>query len=327
MSDDINALFEQLLEFKWNDIGFPTSKFSVRLRHDLAQHKYPGKDGANIEATGRAPLQITATIPFLNGAVPGKGESWQPGLYPFQYRKFITAVSLGDTGVLQHPEFDQIPCKVDSCETIWDATRRDGVIVECTWLETIEPGDDGLVAVGSSPIAQVLLGAIDLDAQIRDASPPFPTLPVYEPDFAAGMRSLTAASDQISLAGKRVSGKIAAFVYRLNALETSIDNAQATPKATVKDIISPDATRAARDVLFWPVRHKMEALRAGLTDLKQVLGTNGRPVRVYVTQVPMTLAAIAQSVGAPIDEVLQLNTIAALGVTIEPRTPIRYYAA
>ncbi len=325
-AEDINALFEQLLEFKWKDISFPTSKFALRLRHDLAQHKYPGKDGANVEETGRAPYQFTASIPFLNGAVPGKGETWGI-LYPTQYRQFMTVAAKGTTGVLQHPEFGEVSCKLESCETQWDATRRDGVIVECVWIETILAGDDvDLVNSRPSPISGVLLGALDLDAQISTITPPLPVLPAYRPDFAALMRGITSFTDQISLASQRGLGQVDAINYRLNTLQASIQKAGAIPATTVKAIINPPTNGAALRALTWPMMNTIESFRASNADLKLVLGTNGRPIRIYVTQIDTTLAAIAQNVGAQVSDVIALNPGACEDVVVEARTPIRYYA-
>ena len=325
MADDINTLFEQLIEFKWKAIGVPTSKFALRLRHDLAQHKYPGKDGANVEETGRAPYQITATIPFLNGIVPGKGETWGV-LYPTTYRTFMTAAAKGTTGVLQHPEFGEISCKLESCETVWSADRRDGVIVECTWIETIDADVEAdFVNSRPSPVASVLLGALDLDAQLGTVTPPFPTQPVYKPDFAALMRSITAVTDQVTLASQRGLGQFNAVAYRLNTLQASITNAQAAVATTVKASIAPDTTGAAKRALLWPMINTIEQLRSASVDIKKTLGTNGRHIKTYVTPVPMTLAAVAQSVGAPVSDVIALNPTACGAPTVEARTSIRYY--
>ncbi len=329
MSDDVNTLFEQLLQFQWKGVGVPTSKFSMSLRHDLVQHKYPGKDGANIEDTGRAPYHFTASIPFLNGAVPGRGETWGV-LYPTQYRQFMAVAAEGATGSLIHPEFGPVWCKLESCETVWSAERRDGVVVECSWLETMPPGEDGntdLVNARPSPVSSVLLGALDLDAQLGAVTPPFPNRPVYTPDFAASMRSLTAVSDQLTLASSRGLGSLGAITYRLNTLQTSIEGAQAVPAKTVKELISPDTTADARRALLWPMKNTIEGFRSALNDVKKVLGTTGKAVKTYVTPLDMTLAAIAQNVGAPVSDLIALNSSACADVLVPRLTSIRYYAA
>lgn len=329
MADDSNTLFEQLLQYAWKGVPFPTSKFTMSLRHDLVQHKYPGKDGANVEDTGRAPFHFTASIPFLNGTVPGKGETWDIP-YPTQYRKFMSVSAEGATGVMVHPEFGPVFCKLDSCETVWSAERRDGVMVECSWIETVPPGEvdkPDFVNARPSPVSSILLGALDLDAQIRTASPPFPSLPAYKPDFSSFMRSLTAISDQVSLASSRGLGSIGGVLYRLNTLQNSIENAQSAPATTVRGIISPDTTGAAKRALLWPLRNTLEQLRGAAIDISKVLGANGKPVKVFITQIEMTLANIAQNLGAPVGDLITLNPSACAAPIVPRATSIRYYAA
>lgn len=321
---DVNSLFDQLIEFAWKGVSVPTSKFTFRLRHDLAQHKYPGRDGADIESTGRSPYQITASIPFLNNIVPGKSEKWGI-LYPTQYRQFISVSAVGTTGVLQHPEFDQIACRLESCETVWAADRRDGVMVECSWLETLENNDAMTTAMSPSPVSAVLLGALDLDAHLGAVKPPFPKTPVYTPDFAATMRSITAVTDQVSLLSKRAAGRVAAIQYRLDTMQNSITTAQTDVATTVKGILNPD-NGATKRALLWPINNTIEQMRGAANDLQKVLVVKNKTIRTYLTQVPMTLASVAQQVGADVNDVIALNPDACATPTVEAMTKIRYYA-
>ena len=323
-----NALFEQLLQLQWKGVPFPTSQFSLELRHDLARHKYPDRDGENIEETGRAALQFTASIPFLNGATPGKGETWGI-LYPTGWRLFMDVAKEGATGSLIHPELGPIWAKLEQCRTTWTADRRDGVVVECTWLETVPSGEanSGFLAGRPSPIAEVLLSALDLDAQLGTVTPPFPTLPVYKPDFASTMRSLTSVTDQISLASQRGVGQLGAIQYRVNALQTSIENVQASPATTVKAVLAlaQQNAKLAQSVLLWPIRNSLEQMRSAANDLKQVIGTTGKPVKTYVTQIDMSLGAIAQNLGVTIGDVIALNPQACSSAVVKALTSIRYY--
>ncbi len=326
--EDVNSLFEQLLEFKWKGVPFPTSGFTLDLRHDLAHHKYPERDGENIEATGRAALHFTASIPFLNGIVPGKTETWGI-LYPTGYRAFMEVAKEGSTGLLVHPEFGPISAKLEGCRSTWSgAQHRDGVMVECTWVETFPEGatNSGFLQGQASPISAVLLGALDLDAHLGTITPPFPKLPIYKPDFAAFMRSITAVTDQIGLASQRGAGRIGAVLYRLDALETSINVVAASPKTTAKNILSPITTAQATSCLLWPIRRSIDLVRGASHDLNQVLGTNGRRIKVFRPPIDMTLAAAAQNIRVSVAEVLTLNPEASAQVFVRAMTPIRYYA-
>lgn len=324
-TSDVNSLFAQLLEYQWKGVSFPTTSFMLTLRHDLAQHRYGDRDGANIESTGRAPLQFDASIPFLNGAVPGRGETWGI-LYPTQYRKFIEVASVGSTGVLQHPEFGEVPCKLEGCRTVWSAERRDGVVVECTWLETIQDNDRSF-ALEPSPVGEALLSATDLDGQIQQITPAFPTQPQFQPSFAQTLRSITAVSDQIGLLAQRQAGQIGAVQYRLNVLQQSIDNIVPQQPTTVKQTLFPDQTLKARACLNWPMRGTIEQMRAAVSDLRQVLGATGRPVLLYVVPIDMTLAAIAQNTKNDVRDIIKLNPQACRAPYVRALSTVRAYAA
>lgn len=88
-----NDVFSKDLGFSWRAISVPLANIRIRLRQDLAEHKFSEKDGAEMEPTGRAPIEFTARIPFLNGAIPGSNEAWDPGtLYPGVLQKFLVAM-------------------------------------------------------------------------------------------------------------------------------------------------------------------------------------------------------------------------------------------
>ena len=105
---DASQLFASLLEFRWRDVSFPTTEFTTELRQDLAIHKLVDRDGAFVEGTGRAPLQITARVACLNGLDAGPNEHWQRPLYPYTWRKLFEACADKSTGTLQHPELGPI---------------------------------------------------------------------------------------------------------------------------------------------------------------------------------------------------------------------------
>lgn len=303
-------LFSQLREFKWRTIPFPTSTFSVRLRHDLVQHKFPGKDGADIEDTGRAPLEFTANIPFRNGVSGGPNETWpsvRNPLYPNQYREFIKVCSDRDSGVLDHPEFGKILCRIESCETVWDATRRDGVDVHVTWLETIDVESLDSVLAQKSPISQAIAAGLALDEAITTRNPAVPKQDTtYKPDFADSMRSLQAVSDQYQVLNTRVAGKINSVMYRVESLHASLDKS-----ADSKD---------------WPITQAIERLKASANELrKELVRLSGRNIVYYIVRQDTTLAAIAQATGAPIPELIVLNPKSCARPVVAGNTIIRYY--
>lgn len=307
---DTDALFAQLGEFRWKDIGFPSTSFEVELRHDLVIHAYPDRDGADVEGTGRAPLQFTAHIPFLNGVSPAKNETWgdvkQVTLYPYVYRKFITACADKKTGILNHPEFGEVPCKLSTCHSTWTGTTRDGCIVTAVWIETSIKGDTqaGSDFLNPSPISQATSTAFDLDAQVSQ-SITIPASPVYAPSFADSMRSIQAVGDQISIMSKSAAGKIDTIAYRVNALS--------------------DSATAARDSLNWPVVQSIEKMKSALIDLKKALLVANRPIGFYYVTQESTFAAICAAIPADLGECMKLNVPLLFAATVPARSQVRYY--
>lgn len=304
-------VYSELLEFKWRGKSFPTSTFSLKLRHDLAQHKYPGRDGADVEATGVAPLEISAKIPFRNGVSGARSETWPDDskpLYPVQYREFMKACKDRSVGELQHPEFGNIQCRIVSADTVWDATRRDGVDVDVAWLETIDEKNETFFA-GTSPIVSALSAATALDDAIRArvSKQQLPDEPEYEPNFSDMVRSVQQVSDRFQTLNARLAGRLNSVVYRVNALKQSIQTS-----ADAKD---------------WPIVQAIEQLKSACNQWKRELVPSGRTIVYYVVPKDATLASIAIDTGAPMGDLIMLNPILCAYPVILKDTIVRYYRA
>jgi len=332
---NINELFDQLGEFKWREISFPATTFRVTLRQDLAQHKFPDRDGAHIEATGRAPLEFSARIPFLNSIVPGKVETWGV-LYPTQFRLFLAACADRTTGLLRHPELGAIRCKVESCDTVWDANVRAGVYVDVSWIEsTFDPDESNAIFESTSPVAESLLAATDLDASIEDIQPAPPELPEYSPSFADSMRSLQAVGDQISLLSRRVSGIQDQVSYRANAIVESIGRATTSlsaagvPQTVLTSVtagrVTASATVAGPAALLWPLAMSGQRTLSAIDGLRKVLGTARKNIALYVVPKDSTLAGVASDVGASLSDLLKLNPTLVAGPVVTAKTIVRHY--
>ena len=121
-AQSVQALFGELLPLQWKDVGIPYVDFKVTLRQDLAVHKFSDLDGADVEPTGRSPLEMTAKVPFLNNIARAPSETWSSGdLYPNQFRKFFAACVDRAPGYLQHPEFGPLVSTVAVCP--WRRSR------------------------------------------------------------------------------------------------------------------------------------------------------------------------------------------------------------
>lgn len=315
------TLFEQLFPCAWRGINFPISSMKVTLSQDLVEHKYWGIDAASVEATGRAPMQIEAEIPFVNGIVPGKGETWGV-LYPTTFRQFLTAFADRSSGVLNHPELSGILCKPVSLDFSHDAQVRDGVKVTARWVETVDPDQDVKDPLtNDSPIQAANLAALDLDASKDDLLALVPEGAFPEESFESLMNKVTGFVDSLTLTAMLLANKPGQILYRVHALQDSL-------------------ARAA-NVLSWPVNEACEATKAAVHNITdafstshEVIGTGPqtvtgvtRKIARFVTPARMSAAGILAALPAPntIDDLLALNPVLVQLSEVGAGTLIRFY--
>ena len=303
MPDLLPSVFEQLQELTWKGASAPVTSLSLELEHDLVEHKWPDRDGAHIEATGLCPLVFHATLCFRNGVAAGSAEKFGI-LYPTGYRAFMVLAADRSAGPLQHPEHGIVTCKLKSARVAWDPTKRDGVDVECAWIQSTEtPADLNKILASPSPISSTLQFALDLDTQIIGIVKPVTTN--YEPSFGDAMRSIQSVFDQTTLLSKQIGGQIDHVAYRLNSLSDSI--------------------AATKDCTNWPITQSIEHLRASLNDLKKQLLVANKTISLYMTPTNTTIGMICAYLGVQIADIIKLNPLLVAQVTVPARSVVRYY--
>lgn len=294
----------QLLGFKWRDVSFPVNEMSMALRQDLVIHKIFKKDGADVEGTGRAPLQFSATIPFRNGVARGPGEEFRI-LYPDGWRSFIAAMADGTVGYIQHPELGDVRCRVEECTTNWKSAGRDGVDVTASWIETTEYEDALLDALARpSPIAESEYAAIELDSAFRVAAEDLPKTPEYEPNFADTMRGISGLGDQASLASNRVTGKIDQVAYRVGEVKRSFAR--------------------AGDPRNFGVQQALERMTEALRGIHNTLAAGKRAVSYYRAPRDITLAGLADLIPAKLPDLMRLNPRLLNSPVVFENTAVQY---
>lgn len=310
-------LFERLREFRWRGIGVPVESMRLVLRQDLAQHKYVGRPGADIEGTGRAPLELSATIPFNNFLTPGPSESWTPGtLYPDVWKKFTAAMADTSTGNLQHPELGTITCKPHTFEVDWKNSTRGGVPCNASWLETTEnPNSLALLLAAINPMAGAVQAAKDIDRNLPFLTPPLPSTPTYQPTFADAMRTVQGVFDQVSLLQKRAAGVLDNILYRVNAIQ------QAMARAGLR------IENQRSSVISWPLRDALQRMAASANDLKKSLLNGKKRIGLYLPARDGTLAKLASDIPAPIGDLIILNTPLLKNPIVPAHSVVRYYLA
>lgn len=322
MSDDV---IKKLRALKWKGKEYPAARLGLRIRHDIAQHKYPGKDGAKLEATGRAPLELSATIPFRTGIEPGPKERWSQPLYPDAFREFLVQCGERTTGTLAHPELGDITCKLESAELEWEPTNRDGVDVRVTWVESVEDEDTFSTSLTKvSPAVALDYEAANADAQLtaaiaalqaknatveaatRDELEGFRDGRMDPYTFGDFARALKSPIDQANLSSQKFAGAVDAIAYRAAELSDSLE-------------------RAGSPAVMWPLQDAADRLGDAAIDAKNALSAQGKPViATYTTTKEMTLDDVARIVGADFSEVLKLNGKLVAFPSVPANTVVRY---
>lgn len=300
-------LFQQLLEYKWRGVAFPTSEFSVTLAQDNAHHAAWKRQGENLEATGRKSLEFRATIPFRNGIVPASVETW-PVLYPGQYRLFLDAMALPTTGILTHPELGDIECKPGTCETKWLATKRDGCDVDATWTESIDLNVDDSLTIGSqSPVNEIELSALSLDVDYPNIRQLAPGLPKRTESLMDILNAFVAYGDQAKLFAARQAGMLARADYAAGQILRTIDLAD-------NPLLAQQKSAAIR-------------MRNAIADLKKDLAQLGGRITYYRVPAPTTIAGIATAKKIALGDIISMNPTLVAKPVVPAGTTVRYRSA
>ena len=328
------ALFGELLPMVWKDVGIPYVDVKVSMHQDVAVHKFSNLDGADVEPTGRSPLEITAKVPFLNNIASAPSELWPSGnLYPNQFRLFFAACVDRSPGYFQHPEFGPIYCVCTRCEIDWKPSTRDGVYVDCTWIETFEP--NGSVSPNVSGAGQVSLASqagIDLDTLLPTLpASAFPQLPPNTTSFADFARGLQGVSDQISLLQYQTAGRVDAVIAQTQSVLASVSIATGQQGSdygpnglTSRDVANRAA--AATSVMTQPTRDACDRYIAALLLIKQNLLASGGQVSLNYTAAETTLPMLALTIPATVSDLMNLNPGLLQSLVVPSGTAVRYYA-
>lgn len=299
--------FGKLLELKWRTVAVPYASLRTTLDHSLVHHKYYGIDGVNIEDTGLEGLKFEATIPLFNRMAAAPSESWgNTKPFPDLFLKLWEACRDRTTGELQHPLFGPFDCKVQQVVFPLEADKREGAEITVSWVETtplLDTGESSRYRGG--PIAAAKWAAIDLDASMTDLRDKVPDMPVLDETFDSMMNKVAGAIDRVSMAALLVQNKPAQIFARIKRVQQSVER--------------------ARNPQLWPIVDACERLREALREA--LAGSSqARPLKTYVTPVRTTLAMVANTLKARIEDLVKLNPALTRKVDIEAGTSVRYFA-
>ncbi len=298
---------KDITECSWRGITFPISNVHTQMDQDLVQHKYPDRDGAHVESTGRNPIVVTAKAIFYKGVSRGKGETWAFGqLFPVVFNKFVAACKDRTVGTLNHPIHGKFDAKCVSISYDLTADRRDGVIVDVQWIETIkqELQPEKLAASSASSDAAAL------DDALASASVIFiKQLPLDKTtSFLDTINSIKAFIDTATLIGLKVLAQINKVLYRVNSLLASIERINSVLLANLK-------TKANK------LKASLHDMRATVSALSGKLFSTSNHLVVRDT----TMGALVALLGNSVSDLIKLNMKVAAKPIIPAGTVIRYH--
>lgn len=304
----------QLLQFSWKGIAFPVQSMEVDVEHALPGHEVWMRNGVDHEETGRGALRFSAEIPFYNHIFPAKSELWiHAALYPRQYRFFLEAAIIGGKGLLVHPELGPVFCKLKSCKTKYDSTKRGGCMVIAEWVESIDLNDESVNAyVGASSYnasqeASIRSAAESLDAKYTDLSKEIPHLPKRMKSLIDVINAFSAIGDQVQLFAARQAGSLDSLEYASKRLLRSM--------ALDDNVEDMDSKRAAI------------GMRLAVYELKRDLRERGGKIGTHVTRARTTVCGLANSLHVPVSALVEMNPRIVSKPVIYENTIVRYRKA
>ncbi len=316
MASDIDVL-AQLRTLQWGGLSIPCMHMHTGFDHDIKEHKVWGKDGAQLEGTGRNIIKTTATVPFRNNVSPAPGETWNPlPLYPIGMRAFFRKVADRKNDILVHPEFGEILCKVKSIGLTHKPDVRDGVDVDVEWWQT--NGDpDAPDPINSPSGGRIGSLAADLDAITEtdiDKLRAYITLPPFTPDLGEILREIGGLADTVTILSRNASGKLDQVAFRVNNLADSMNGAALTV----------DSSARSASTLAWPIKNAAIRIAVDIETRQAQLAAAGRGVLVYLVTMNMTLANIAAALNRSSSEIMRMNPLLLRQAYVPVGTVVRY---
>jgi len=297
----VKDVLSKLLRAEWRGVGFFTLGHTFDFAHQHVSHQYPDRDSGFIEATGRNPATYSFQCIFRNGNTLAPEEQ-----YPLAWRKFISACLDRSTGTLLHPELGPVKVKCVSQSTTYDATKRDGVDVQVSFIESADEEDELAALLKRASATDAEFEAQYLDGVIKDVTPAPEVPSALSPSLLDSLKQVTGALAQ----AKASIGNAAALVESYaNAID---DLAEA-----VSDLNEP---------AYAPILESLRRLFSAVVDLVPEAKAKTRPVTQVVVRTDAPTAAVATAFGNKLEDFLALNPALATRTSLSAGDPVLVYA-
>lgn len=144
----------------------PCAVVSTDMSNRLPAREYYQIDGEGHDPTGRRSRHVKCRLHFI--------ETIKEGLYKTVWPQWREALLTTDRKNLKHPEFGKFPARVEGANYEIAAKVSRGVIVEVSWVESIDPSDTQQQQQTTSD-ADLESNAADADQGMADMGVDYPS--------------------------------------------------------------------------------------------------------------------------------------------------------
>lgn len=293
---------KELLTPSFRKVYFIPTEWSLSFDHDQTEHKYPDRDSARVEATGRNPTRYRFKAVFRQGIEKTLREK---DLYPGRWREFVRACLDRSTGELIHPELGPLKAKCKSLSTSFDPNRRDGVDVD---VEFVESSDD------ESEFESLLAEKSPINAAIAAADLAKPINPADYPKYPEGL----GGQSPLDALKKLKSTELAeASIQNLLSTIDTYTNAMLELSETIQELDNPDN---------YPLIDSLSKIIDALGLLATSLVSTKKATTVVLITQTMPLFAVASMFSMSVEDLLKLNPILANDTSVAQDQAITVYA-
>jgi len=275
-----NNIIAGLRPFAWRGIKVPCESASFEGGHDLAERRYPYRDAASHDPTGRLPYVTTPRLIF--GNMYGLGEGGQL-LYPDTWRRFKAALEDDSIGKCEHPDLGEFDARAGKWSVVLDAKNRGGITVDVTFTESVAD----ITVQPQFSLSDVSITALAKAADAAVAAAGLPAYPTGQ-GYLSILEAINAVQGIATSATLSASGLANQVAGALDTMLSSIE--------------------ALNDATLWPAYDNVLGCWARMRDIadrqEKLLK---RAISVQTAVAATSIGALATLLGNTPDEIMGLN--------------------
>jgi len=268
---------DNLQPASWNGIDFEVVSVSDSVDRQIVAHRYPFRDGADLEDTGREPRPTTVNAVFF-----GDG-------YLARLTKLRQEADKGKTGPFVHPLFGVWQCKVQRVSVDHEHSRRDLAAVV---IQLLEDGTNSRIP----DVASITAAETELNNTVAKAETTASNLPSPAPaEVAAATTDANTFIDDLQETSRDPSIRLdqlnAACAGAITALEESED---------------------LTDVESWQLTQDIYEMQYYARQAKEAFEMNAPTILPFQIDSSMPMVAVAHRLykdADRVDDLLRLNQI------------------